>query len=122
MRYTLQHLYPGCPYDIGDILTVSLNKALFKGPLGHCTQLSEIITSIESGCNAFRMLEWWEGIETPKWVKYIPSGEVFKVSCIKDNGYIMKDTGGSGFFYYPGIYCEPSSEQEYQQYLKTING
>jgi hypothetical protein len=129
IRYTLDHTYPNCPFEVGAVLAKdymvsnATGKAVqaCKDDAGHIILLSDILTSIESGCNAFRMLNWWEELELcdlPRYLRY-KDGALFKVGHYIFGINRVRPKYGEGHTdtTHPLLDCEPSSEQEYQDYL-----
>ncbi len=89
-RVKVEHLYPGCKFKKGEILSRHLyTEDCFISEISECGIYIfrvEIDDSIRGGANIFRYLQWFEDrwfVEMPKYIKN-DKGDVFKIINIEN--------------------------------------
>lgn len=138
-RVIVEHTYPGCKFQIGDILTEMNSVYQCRGKMCDNSlpfiriDKHEVEESIVLGANNFRVLQWWEFrlgyVETLRYLKSIGGSYVIKTRVVGEYPWELHEEEYKLFVRYisgedKGImevneFLIPATEEEYNKFIKS---
>jgi hypothetical protein len=119
--------YPGCEFEIGQIITFTHKSDFFTGSMDWVSEFTKTkdgkvqfcIKKIEPYPHLFQPLPWWSDRKVedmPEYIKF-ESGEVVRVINFKDNFFRVE-----GYRYsMDATFFKPSTLAEYEAYNQQQN-